>query len=322
METHLDAQHKIWGIRPGALREVSALLRAELTPEQIRASLEGPEPELASRYGNTRGGVAVIPLQGMITPKGSLLSMLFGGGGGLMGFRQALREAVSNDDIETIVLNVDSPGGRVDLVPETAADVREAKEIKPVIAVANTMAASAAYWIASQATELVVSTSGEVGSIGVFLVHEEWSEYDKNLGIGTTIIRAGRYKAEGNPFEPLTEEAKENFQFEVDEIYDMFIDDVAKGRGVAASKVRTGMGEGRMASAQRATGMGMADRVDTLEGVISGLVRGNGGNRRAEVETPVESDETTQHQIAEGDQRRLAEIAQSLNETTESLKED
>ena len=183
------------------------------------------------------GGVAVLSLRGLITPKPSLMSLLFGGGGGgLMGFRASLREVLGNDDITGIVIDVDSPGGLVDLVPETADELRAAG--KPTVAVANTMAASAAYWIASAADELVVTPSGDVGSIGVFMVHDDWSGFNERLGVQPTYIYAGQYKTEGNPDEPLTDEAKAEFQREVDEIYDTFVGAVAKGRGVKAAVAR------------------------------------------------------------------------------------
>lgn len=323
-----EIQHKVWGIRPEAMRLISAYVRGEVTAEAVLRSGEvgpGPEPEAAAtRFSNT-GAVAIINLQGVITPRGSF--SLFGGySEGLASFRRNLREAVASEDIGAIVLNVDSPGGRIDLVPETASEVRAARDEKPVIAVANTMAGSAAYWIASQATELVVTPSGDVGSVGVFIYHEEYSEMDKRLGISTTLIKAGRYKAEGNPYEPLSDEAKEHFQEVVDGTYDEFLEDVAKGRGISASKVRSNFGEGRMVKAHQAVTAGMADRVNTVEEVLIGLTRGRRNGARADDDSgnqPVaETPELEQEQVANGESQRLAQIAQSLNETTRSLKED
>jgi ClpP class serine protease len=110
------------------------------------------------------GAVAVIPLRGVITPRPSLFAMLFGfGGGGLQGFREDFRAALDDDDVGSILIDVDSPGGLVDLIPETAAEIRGGRGRKPIVAIANTRAASAAYWLGSQADELVVTPSGEVG---------------------------------------------------------------------------------------------------------------------------------------------------------------
>ena len=131
-------------------------------------------------------------------------------------------------------MNVDSPGGLIDLVPETAALIRTVRETKPVIAVANTYAASAAYWLASQASDLVVTPSGEVGSIGVYMPHLDVSGWEEQQGVKTTLISAGKYKTERSPFEPLSDEAAAAMQDTVDKYYGMFTYGVAVGRGTSA----------------------------------------------------------------------------------------
>src|SRR5215467_6271108 len=128
------------------------------------------------------------------------------------GIRARLEAAAANPDVSAIVLDVDSPGGTVAGTPETAAAVRRAAEVKPVVAVANSLAASAAYWIASQASSLVVGPSADVGSIGVISAHIDRSKMLEDMGLRVTVVSAGRYKAEGNPFAPLSDEAKANMQ--------------------------------------------------------------------------------------------------------------
>lgn len=270
---------KVWGLRPETLAVISKLAAGDVTVEQVQA-----EHQAAVRGAQVTGGVAVLPLRGLITPRPSFLSLLFGGGGGLQSFRQSFHDALNSDDISAILIDIDSPGGLTDLVPETAAEIRAARGTKPIVAIANTMAASAAYWIAAQADELVVSPSGEVGSIGVFMAHEDWSKFDDDLGVKTTLISAGKYKTEGNPYEPLTDEARGAFQETVDDLYAMFAADVAKGRGVTAAAVKAGYGEGRMALAQRAIAADMADRIDTFEGTVARLVRRPPRSRKAAAE--------------------------------------
>jgi capsid assembly protease len=270
------------GARPWAiLREVlPRLTEAHRTPGggdlvRLAARAAAGRPSAARRTATQRAGgaVAVLPLTGVLTPRGSFLSFLFGGSaGGLMDFRAAFREAVQSPDVGAIVLDVDSPGGLVDLVPETAAEVRDARGEKPIVAVANTLTASGAFWIAAQADELVVTPSGDVGSVGVYVVHEDWSAANEKIGITVTYVHAGRYKVEGNPDYPLDDDAQAAWQQEVDDLHAMFVDDVAEGRGVTAETVRDGYGEGRTLNAQRALAAGMVDRVDTLEAVIGGLL--------------------------------------------------
>jgi capsid assembly protease len=291
-----------WAVVPEVLTEIGDVLAGNAT---FNPDLEAQVAQAAVSASEdaASGSIAVLPLHGLITPRASLLSLLFGGGGGLEQFQRTLRAAVAHPDIEKIVLDVDSPGGSVSLVPETAAAVREAREAKPVVAVANTRAASAAYWIASQASELVVSPSGDVGSVGVLTFHDDVSKAQNMAGIKTTIVSAGKYKDEGNPYEPLGREAKAELQRYVDDVYAMFVDDVAAGRGANAQAVRNGFGQGRLVLAEEAVGQGMADRVETLEDTLTRL-------GAAPQETVPEPDEEAEASLdAKADQDRAAAAA-------------
>lgn len=280
--------HAPLAILSSALRSIRAIAEAAepviVTDADHQAALRGRSS------GHVRGGVAVIPLQGVITPQGSWLDRLFGGGaGGLQGFRSSLREALGDDDVAAIVLDVHSPGGSVSLVPETAAEIRAARDEKPIVAVANTMSASAAYWLAAQADEVVVTPSGFLGSIGVYMVHDDWSGFNEALGVLPTYVYAGTYKVEGNPDEPLSDEAKAAIQAEVDDLYGLFVADVAAGRGVSADAVRSGYGEGRVLPAARAVTAGLGDRVATIDDVVRELAAGGGASdrrRRAQAPAP------------------------------------
>lgn len=263
----------IWAVRPDMLGRIAAVLRepgmrmAPTSADGLKAAAD------ASASEEKPGGVAVIPLHGLITPRASLIGMLFGGGGGLEAFRENLKAALASKDVSQIVLDVDSPGGSTDLVNETAAEVRAARQVKPITAVANTMAASAAYDIAAQANELVVTPSGDVGSIGVFAVHEDWSGFNEQFGVEPTYVSAGKFKTELNPDSPLSEEGRKDLQAAVDYHYDLFLHDVAAGRGVSVDTVRNGFGEGRVVTAGEALSLGMVDRVDTLEGTLSRMAQ-------------------------------------------------
>jgi capsid assembly protease len=262
--------HRPWAIRREIASVVAGRIIGNISAEEARSRLVAASSQTASIVGGST--IAVIPLRGLITPNPSLLSLLFGGGGGgLQKFREELGEAVNDGEVASIVIDVDSPGGLTDLIPETAADIREAAAAKPVIAIANTEAASAAYWLASQATELVVTPSGQVGSIGVFAMHHDFSKMDEIAGVKTTLISAGKYKTEGNSYEPLSPEAQAAVQGTVDHYYGLFIADVAQGRGTTPKAVQDGFGQGRMVTPDEAVSLGMADRVATIEDVLDGL---------------------------------------------------
>lgn len=261
-----------WAILPSTLSALVEVLvmrvsGEQLTPEEIEARIgSGPSRRDASRQGS----VAVIPIYGVLVPRADMFTQM-SGGTSVERLRATLREAVADPDVSQILLNVDSPGGQTDLIQEFAADIRAARQKKPVTAVANTKAASAAYHLASQADELVVTPSGHVGSIGVFAAHDDVSAMQEKLGVKTTLVSAGKYKTEASPYEPLSDEARAHIQELVDEHYATFTADVAKGRKVSVETVRNGFGEGRMLSAKQALKEGMVDRIDTLEATLRRL---------------------------------------------------
>lgn len=268
-----------WAVMPETLFAIRELVTlrvqgVEFSEEETReridsASYAGPRQVAATSRGTN---VAVLPLAGVIVPKASLFSEV-SGATSVEGFQRDLRAAVADPEIGAIVMDVDSPGGNTALVSELAAEIRDARDSKPIVAVANTLMASAAYWLASQATEVVGSPSALVGSVGVYAAHEDISQLQDKLGVKTTVISAGKYKTEGLPFEPLTDSAKEHMQSLVTDAYGRFVSDVAAGRGVDESTVLSGYGEGRVLSATAALKAGMVDRIDTLEGAITRVAR-------------------------------------------------
>lgn len=256
-----------WAILPEKLEAICDVLARRAAGERL-----GPE-EIAAVAGPRAGGshqvgtVAVLPLYGTIAHRADMLTES-SGGTSTQRFGQLLRQALADNQVGAVVIDVDSPGGAVDGVPELAAEILRARTVKPVVAVANTLAASAGYWLASAASELFVSPSGEVGSIGVWAAHQDLSAFYEREGVKTTLIRAGRFKAETNPYEPLSDEARAYLQTRVDEFYEMFVGAVASQRGVSREQVRDGFGEGRVVGAQKAVSAHMADRVGTLDDAI------------------------------------------------------
>jgi signal peptide peptidase SppA len=170
------------------------------------------------------------------------------------------------------VFDVDSPGGTVTGVPELAAEIFAARGKKPIVAVANGMAASAAIWLATAADQVVCIPSGEVGSIGVYCAHQDVSAAMEKAGVSITFIKAGKFKTEGNPYEPANAEYFAYQQKGVDDTYQDFLAAVAKGRGVSVEKVEADFGQGRMLSAKDALAAGLIDRIATLDEVVSELL--------------------------------------------------
>jgi len=156
---------------------------------------------------------------------------------------------------------------------ELADEIYRSRARKPIVAVANSLAASGAYWIASAAREFYATPGGEVGGIGVHDMHTDLSKGLEKAGVETTLISAGRYKTEGNPFQPLSTSGRSAMQARVDSYYRAFVAAVAKHRNVPESAVRNGMGQGRLLNAERAMHESMVDGIGTLDDVAGKLAR-------------------------------------------------
>jgi signal peptide peptidase SppA len=260
-----------WVILPQKLAVLEAVVSRhvageKLSAEEIHAAINGsPRPEQRNV-----GQVAVLPLFGALIPRADLLTEV-SGATSVERFGKEFQKLLDDPNVSAIVLDVDSPGGQAGGVLEMSNRIFEARGRKPIVAVANHLAASAAYWIATAADELVVTPSAQVGSIGVFAAHEDLSKMMDQDGIKISLVSAGKYKVEGNPYEPLTDEARASIQGRVDQVYDEFIAAVSRNRGANLDQVRNGFGQGRVVSAQQAVEYGMADRVETLEDTIARL---------------------------------------------------
>jgi signal peptide peptidase SppA len=268
-----------WAILPEKLAAICDLMALRAAGGRVSAD-EVQTLVGAARRGEVsrQGSVAVIPIMGTLVQRTGAIGES-SGLQGLDGLAQQLRSALADPSVSSVLLQVDSPGGSVFGVPELAAEIAAARgQGKPIVAVADSMAASAAYWLASQADELVVTPSGLVGSIGVIAAHDDLSGALAQRGIVTTFVTAGKFKAEGASEFPLSAEAREQLQREVDRYYGMFVGAVAGGRGVPNAAVRTGMGEGRLVGAQAAVAQGMADRIGTFAETLARMQ--SGGYRR------------------------------------------
>lgn len=218
---------------------------------------------------NAGAGIAVLPLYGVVTQRGNMVDDISGPGStSTQKFTSALRQVLADDTVGQILIDIDSPGGSVYGVAELAAEIVKARAQKPVVAVANSLAASAAYWIGCSAGEFYVTPGGEVGSIGVWQAHFDYSKALEEEGVKPTLISAGKFKVEGNPYVPLDPEAQAFMQSRVDDYYNAFIKAVAKGRGVSVGEVRDGMGEGRVLGADAALAAKMVDGIATFDDVL------------------------------------------------------
>jgi len=200
------------------------------------------EDESFSRQARDTGydvveGIAIIPIQGTLVQKLGTLRP-YSGMTGYDGIRACFLRALYDSEVKAICLDIDSPGGEVagcfDLVDEIFA----ARGSKPVWAILSESAYSAAYALASAADRIIVPRTGGVGSVGVIVMHVDWSQKIKDDGLQVTIITYGDRKAESNPYEPLSETARKAIQSDIDEMGRLFVSTVSRNRGIAEKTVR------------------------------------------------------------------------------------
>lgn len=281
----MDIVTSPWALEPTKLREIEAVYRTHLRGEKI--DVAAVEARLGTQFDNRRrtytveNGVATIPIEGVIAPKANLFLKVSGGTSAQI-LQEQLKAATDDPGVRAIMLEVDSPGGSVFGVPETAAAVRAAADVKPVVALVTGTAASGGYWIASAANAVFATSDVAVmGSIGVVMTHQDRSAADQAAGIRTTEIVAGQYKRIASSHAPLSSEARDYLQAQVDAIYQTFLEAVASNRGVADTQtVHEKMADGRTFVGKAAVRAGLSDGVRSRDALLAELAGGKHAQRR------------------------------------------
>lgn len=259
-----------WAIQPATLEVIAQIARRENeNPEAVAAKLGRPLQN--TRTVSVRDGVAIVPVTGPIMRYANLFTQV-SGATSLEVLARDFNAALNDSAIKAIVLEMDSPGGQASGIAEFAQMVRAAT--KPVIAYVDGMAASAAYWIAVAADEVVVSKTGTVGSIGTLVA------LDTRPQVGVMEIVSSQ--SPKKRVDVTTDEGRAQIQARIDELAHVFISDVATYRGVSVETVLANFGQGDVRMGAGAVTLGMADRVSTLDQVIAGLTgEQNGGQSMA-----------------------------------------
>lgn len=251
------------------------------TPADERIEATGMVPAECAVKGLPRvsGAIQVLRMYGGIEQHDHDLWDI---GTSTEGFTRRYLAAISDPTIGAVIVDIQSPGGSVFGVFEAGDVIYNSRGTKPVIGLANSYAASAAYGLGSAFEKLYMTPGGKVGSVGVFALHQDVSKALDDFGVKMTFISAGKYKVEGNPFEPLGEEAKAAMQASVDAYYQTFVKSVARNRGVKVSAVEKDFGQGRMLSAADAVAAGMVDGTATMTELLAGLGAKPKGGAKAE----------------------------------------
>lgn len=267
-----------WAILPEKLLEIQAVYANHLRGEKIDiAAVEARlgKPLVSQDQGyHVQNGVAVIPISGVIGKKMNMMSQISGGASTQL-IERDIKAALNDSSVNSILLHIDSPGGTVDGTQNLADVVKMAGTQKPVMAFADGVMASAAYWVGSAANEIVASSkTTQVGSIGVVTTHTDVSKAEEAAGIKTTEISAGKYKRIASQNAPLSKEGAAMLQDQVDQLYTIFVNAVAENRGVDIETVLDDMADGRVFLSKQAQKRGMIDHVANLETTILNMSTG------------------------------------------------
>ena len=213
-------------------------------------------------------GVATIPIHGELVNRGSWLDA-YSGLVSYDGLTAALRQAEGDPAVNGILLDIDSPGGEASGCMETADVVRSVAGTKPVSAFVNGLGCSAAYALAAGCSDITVTPSAMVGSIGVVMMHVDRSAALGKAGVKPTLIHAGAYKVDGHSTQPLADDVRDRLQARIDGAYDLFVGSVVSHRPMTDAAVR-GTEAGVFMGAE-AVKIGLADRVGTLADALATL---------------------------------------------------
>lgn len=255
-----------------------ATSQAQEAHKAFLASMLDSGEERSSPILTVTNGVGIINISGILVSFDSWVNSYMG----LLSqaeIQRALMEASGNPDVTSLLLDVTSPGGQVTMTLETARLIKEVDKIKPVYGFAET-AASGAYWLISAARKRYISATGMAGSIGVVAQHVEYSERDKKEGVKRKILRTGDYKQLFNSVEPLTSTAETEILKLMFEIEAVFVREVSSNLNLSIAQLEPAL-EGREFAGQQAVDVGLFDKVDTFQNVLSMITQkeGEGGTQ-------------------------------------------
>ncbi|WP_337137464.1 S49 family peptidase, partial [Morganella morganii] len=266
-------------IHPQKAEVIVSSLTERLGITQIRSTMMEDDDGYFSRKARKDSGydvlegIAVIPVYGTLVQKLGTLRP-YSGMTGYDGIRRVFLTAVNDPEVKGICLDIDSPGGEVagcfDLVDLIYAE----RSKKPIHAILSENAFSAAYAIASAADKICVPRTGGVGSVGVIVIHCDWSQRIKDDGLKVSIITYGNRKAESNPYVALSDEAKAAIQHDVDEMGRLFVSTVSRNRGLSETVIRNTQAACYLAA--EGVQMGLADAVASPDVAFQELMKESG----------------------------------------------
>lgn len=255
-------------IEPRALAPLADYVRSRMTGAPIAADNGVVRSASGYRYLAV-DGVALINISGPLVNKGGQIDPDCVEITSYQQIRELIRTAQADPNIQSLLLEFDSPGGEVAGAFDLADEIFAMRGRKPMTAVATDMAASAAYLLASACDELYVTQTAFTGSIGVVLQHWDFSRAIDAAGVAVTYIYAGDHKVDANPWQPLPDAVRADLQSEIDHLYGLFVQRIARYRGLSEAKVIAT--QARTYLGGKAVEVGLADGVDTAHDLFDRL---------------------------------------------------
>lgn len=231
-----------------------------------------PTPEMCC-IGN---GIAVVPIHGVMVKRSQVWCGWFDCGVrvGSDHWAEVISQLTERDDIDAIILDIDTGGGQVAGTEQFGDAVWKARQSgKLTIACCNEFCASAGLWVASQCEHIAIPATGSIGSLGVYTLHFDDTKWLENIGYEKTVVHRGSYKAIDE--RPIDAEGKADLQRFIDGKYSSFIDAVARGRGLSVEEVTQRWGDSRLFTGIESVSNGLADEIGTLQDVIDSLQTGH-----------------------------------------------
>lgn len=272
------AFHTAWALEPRVFRQLVRIVSRHAAGDQptaedlatVRAAV-GSRDAAAAADLVIAGSTAIVPIHGVVSPHGDLVDEVSGpGSANLARIREQIEAALADSAVRSIVLDIDSPGGSVDGVSEASELIRRAKAVKPVIALANTNALSAGYWLAAQATQFLATNGARIGSVGVSMTAVDESRALSQKGVDVKIVTSNALKNADVAQNAISTDELRAVADDVQAYHDLFVRDIAAGRGITEAEAAA-LATGAVLVGQQAVEQGFVDGVSTLDAVLASL---------------------------------------------------
>lgn len=274
---HLASE--VFSVPHYATRQMLDAVKAVLLP-RLQGVVAAPEvmalndaPAAPTNSGPSNGGIAVIPVHGLLVSRRGQITETCMELTSYERIRSQLTAALNDSTVNEVVLDINSGGGMVSGCKELADYIFASRDIKPITAIVNFNAFSAAYFLASACGTVIVSQTSGVGSIGVIMEHMEASKWEENNGLKFTTFYRGDFKNAGSPHEPITDDARTEIQEMIDNAYDMFTSSVAQYRSIDLKAVIDT--QARCFFGQAALDSGLADELSDPQSAINAIAARN-----------------------------------------------